>query len=271
VEQELDRLFSLDPSQFISARDELAGRLKAVGNAEEAGRVKALRRPTVAAWAVNQVARGQPGDVEELLAAGADLRAVQRKVLSGVKAGGFRDAMDRRRTVVSKLTKAAERVLRDSGHGSAGVVEAVGATFEAASLDQEAAELVRAGRLSKELPAPSGFGEVPGLELVPPPKEEKPAAKDRAKQDDRAAARRAAEREARELADAAAKARRQAIKARGEADRLVAKAERLMDDAEQARTDAREAATKAKKAEEQAVRDQARADRAAKAAEKLGS
>jgi hypothetical protein len=152
VDDEIDRLYALDPSEFIAARDELAKRLKGDGKANEAAEVRALRRPTVASWAANQVARRRPEDVKELLAAGAELRQAQRKVLSGVKGGGFREAMDRRRRAVAALAKAAEEFLQQSGKGSAATSDAVQSTLEAASVDEEAAEQLRAGRLSKEIP-----------------------------------------------------------------------------------------------------------------------
>lgn len=207
---------------------------------------------------MNQVARQHPDDVKELLEAGSALRQAQRKVLSGVRDGGFREAMDRRRHVVTRLTKAAEQILHDSGHASAGAIESVTATLEAASLDEETAGQVRAGRLSRELPAPAGFGAATGLELVPgepEPKEERPAKPGKVRE--------AAAREAKELATAAAQARRRSIKARGDADRLEAKAERLKQEAEEARAAAREAAKRARDAETEAGRAQSEADRAA--------
>jgi hypothetical protein len=262
VESEIDRLFTLDPSQFIAARDELANRLKGGGRADEARQVRGLRRPTVAAWAANQVARRHPSDIEELLSVGAELRSAQRKVLSGVRTGGFREAMDRRRKVVTKLTRAAEEVLRESGHGSAGATEAVSATFEAASLDEDAAEQLRAGRLSKELPAPAGFGGVEGLELVPSPPEARRPKAARPTKEEEAAARKAAEREARQLAQEAAQARRRAIKARADADRARQRAEELEQKVEDARTQAREIEKEARQAESEAKRAEAAATRA---------
>lgn len=251
---EIDRLFALPPEEFVTARDELAKRLKADGRAEVAAEAKALRRPTVAAWAANQVARQHQADVDELLAAGAELRQAQRKVLSGVRSGGFREAMDRRRKVVTRLAGAAERLLAEAGHGSPGAAEAVAATFEAASVDEQVAELVRAGRLSKGLPAPSGFGDVTGLAVVPAPPPE-PKAGSRAKGADRAeraAAEAAARREEREREKAAAEARRRAIKARAEADRAQEKADRLAAEADQARRSARDLARTAREAESEA-------------------
>jgi hypothetical protein len=256
-ENDIDRLFEVPPEEFIGARDELAKRLKGEGRTEDAARVRSLRRPTVAAWAANQVARRHPEDVKELLEAGAALRQAQRKVLSGVRAGGFREGMERRRQVVNRLTRAAEKVLRESGHASAGTAEAVTATLEAASLDEEAADQFRAGRMSKELPAPAGFGAAAGLELVPgepEPKEGRPAKPSKVRE--------AAAREAKELSAATAQARRRAIKARDEADRLEAKAERLKQEVEETRIAAREASKRAREAESEADRAQSEADRA---------
>ena len=256
-ENEIDRLFALPPEEFIAARDELAKRLKTEGRVEGAAQVRSLRRPTVAAWAANQVARRHPEDVKELLEAGAALRQAQRKVLSGVRAGGLREGMERRRQVVNRLTKAVEKVLRESGHASAGAAEAVTATLEAASLDGEAADQFRAGRLSKELPAPAGFGAAAGLELVPgEPQEGRPAKPSKVRE--------AAAREAKELVAAAAQARRRAIKARDEADRLEAKAERLKQEVEESRTAAREASKRAREAESEADLAQSEADRHAR-------
>jgi hypothetical protein len=262
AEEEIDRLFSLDPGEFIAARDQLATRLKAEGKAAEAAEVRSLRRPTVAAWAANQVARQRPSDVEELVAAGNDLRQAQRKALSGVK-GGFREAMDRRRKAVAALVKAADKILADVGKGSAGTVEAVQATFEAASIDEQAGEQLRAGRLEKELSAVAGFGGVTGLEVVAAPRESPPAKKKTEKEQDsaRVAELKEARQEAKELQKAAVEARRKAMKARAEADRAQAKAEQLMRETEEARAGARDAASRARAAESEADRAQGEADR----------
>jgi hypothetical protein len=258
VDDEIDRLYALDPSEFIAARDELAKRLKGDGKANEAAEVRALRRPTVASWAANQVARRRPEDVKELLAAGAELRQAQRKVLSGVKGGGFREAMDRRRRAVAALAKAAEEFLQESGKGSAATLDAVQSTLEAASVDEEAEKQLRAGRLSKELAASSGFGGVTGLEVVAPPGEKGPERVHGRKKEEDEAARRAV----RELERQAAEARRTAMRARVTATRTEDKAQRLTTEAEKAREAAKQAAREAKEAEAEAKRADAAATRA---------
>ena len=261
IEQDIDRLFSLDPSEFIAARDEQANNLKAEGRAEEGAEVRGLRRPTVAAWAVNQVARQRPDEVKELLAAGVALRQAQRKVLSGVKGGGFREATDRRRRAVAALVKSAEAVLQQAGKGSAGTLEAVQSTFEAASIDQEAGDQLKRGRLTRELSAASGFGGVTGLDVVAAPRE-RPRAREK-DEPSQSADLEASRREVKELEKAATEARRRAIRARADADRAEARAEELTRKAEEARAQAKQAGSGARKAEAEADRAQAAADRAA--------
>jgi hypothetical protein len=252
IEREIDALFSLSPAEFTAARDQLAKRLKADGRAEESAEVRGLRRPTVAAWAANQLARERPPDVAELLKAGAQLRAVQRKILSGVK-GGFREATDRRRRAVGALVKAAEAMLGDAGKGSAGTLEAIQATLEAASIDEDAGQQLKAGRLTRELSATSGFGDVTGLEVVAGPRE-RPRGKKNGEDEAARAKEEAAVREAKERERTAAEARRRAIKVRAEADRLMEKADRLARDAEDAKKAAKDAAREAKEAEAEAQR-----------------
>ena len=55
-----DDLYGLPLDAFVPERDALAKRLRAEGRRDEAAEVKALRKPSVAAWAVNQAVRSQP-------------------------------------------------------------------------------------------------------------------------------------------------------------------------------------------------------------------
>lgn len=277
--EEMDRLFELPSEQFTSARDQLAKRLTAEGHSDEARAVKALRRPTVAAWAVNQLVRRRPREIDKLQESGAALRRAQRKVLSGVRTADFREASESRRRLVNRLARTAEDILRESGHASAGAGESVRSTLEAASLDEDSGDLVRAGRLSKELPPPASFGAVVGLGLVPSPREEAPAPpKPRRRgesetREEEAKALRAqreqADKEARALEDKAAHARRTAVKARQDAERAEGRANRLREEAEDARVKAREMSKKSQQADTEATRAQEAATRANRRAEGL--
>ncbi len=165
-----DELFGLPPEEFVAARDELARRLRREGEAEAAKRVKALRRPPLSAWAVNQLARGPEGGLGELLAAGERLRAAHQAALAGEGAAELRAAAKAEREAVAALVLAALELLREAGHPTTDATrDRVAATLHAAAASPEAAELVGGGRLTADLD-PSGFGSVPdgALEVEEP-------------------------------------------------------------------------------------------------------
>lgn len=54
-EDDVDALFRLPLAEFTGARNALAAKLKKSGRGDEAVRVKALAKPSISAWAVNQL------------------------------------------------------------------------------------------------------------------------------------------------------------------------------------------------------------------------
>jgi hypothetical protein len=66
-------LYGLPLDEFTAARDAEAKRLRAEGDAEAAKAVKALRKPSRAAWAINRAVRSEPEAVKELVGAGERL------------------------------------------------------------------------------------------------------------------------------------------------------------------------------------------------------
>jgi hypothetical protein len=151
----VDDLYALDPGQFVAARDQLAKRLRAEGERDASAAVKKLRRPTVVAWALNQVARAHPDEVAELVEAGAAVRRAQAAALGAGDGDGdaedLRDAGRQRQRMVTTLARATLDLA-----GATHYDEAV-ATLNAASLDPHAGSLLRRGRLTKELTPASGF------------------------------------------------------------------------------------------------------------------
>ena len=260
----VDELFTLAPSEFTAARNALVKQLRADKRREEADEVKALRRPSVPAWALNQVARAHPDAVERVISAGAGVVAAQRRALSGVRDAGLREASLKRREAIDDVWRLVASVLRGAGAEPQAHRLAVAGTLEAASLDADVAAVVHAGRLTSDVPAPSGFGDVAGFTLVAPPDDapagDGPAHGDQAGEAKaRAAAAEAkrlatqARRRADELAERAAEARRSALRTADEATRLEQRA----------------AKTRERAQEEAAVADDlaAQADRAAAEAE----
>ncbi len=100
-------LFSLDPKDFVTARDQLAKNLQNEGDKDGAKTVKALRRPTVPIWALNQVAREQPDEIEALVAASSQAHAAQDK--------DVRDALVRRRDRMHDVLVLARQMIDGSG------------------------------------------------------------------------------------------------------------------------------------------------------------
>ena len=76
-QQQIDQLYALPPEQFTAARNELAKSLRADGQKSEADTVRGLKRPSVGAWVLNQLARTRPQEVRRLIEAGERLRKIQ--------------------------------------------------------------------------------------------------------------------------------------------------------------------------------------------------
>ncbi len=259
---DVDDLFSLPVDQFVAARDDLVRRLKAAGHAEQARAVTALRRPTLAAWAVNQVVRADADTWEALVAAGRTVQKAQRRALSGVRDSGLRDASIVRRGLVEALADHAARVLDEAGARAESHLDDVVATFEAASADPDAATTIGTGRLSAPVHVTTDFsGTSALLALSLPTGADDPSDAD------------AADGEA--VDPAAAEARREAMRvleaARSRAAATAGAAATAREDAATATARADEARSIAATAREAAERAEATADdlaaRAAVAAE----
>ena len=150
---DVDDLYGLPMDEFVPARSALARELRNAGHRDEAAQVAALRKPSVAAWAVNQLVRTQRRAVAELLEAGDGLRAAQDDVLAGRgDARSLRVAVEQERTAVDALTDAARGLLSSEGQElSDAMLGRVSETLHAAAFDDEAREQVRDGRLEREL------------------------------------------------------------------------------------------------------------------------
>jgi len=183
---EVRELYRSAPEGFIAARDSLAERLRDEGRDADAAEVKKLRRPTVAAWALDRLADVAPDEVGALLDAGAELARAQRATLSGRDPQGLRDATGRRRDLVAELSQMAADALRDAGRSPEPHLEDIRGTLEAASVDEETGERLRTGTLERTSRPSAGFGDISGLQLVsrrddtPEVPEAEPAARPRA-------------------------------------------------------------------------------------------
>ncbi len=146
-------LYGVAFERFVAERAALARVRRGEGRREEAKRVVGLRKPSIAAWAVNQLARTERAALADLFAVGDELSRVHAELLDGRgDPGALRAATVRERDAVNQLTEAAHGLLSEGGHEpSAATLERVSGTLHAAAREQQARELVRVGCLEREL------------------------------------------------------------------------------------------------------------------------
>ena len=267
---DVEELYGLPLERFVSERNALARELRAADRRDEAAAVAALRKPSVAARAVNRLAREERRQLRELFTAGDTLSKVQTSVLAGrADARALSEAAERERAAVSALVDAARALLIAEGLAvSASVLERVGETLHAAALDDEAREPVDQGRLEREL-RHVGLGMGTGGDVAVTAQSKPAVARGRPTAGNDAEARKQAEAQDRAQAQRRAEAHKEAktreADARREADRTAravnaaerqrARAAEALEVAEATLTAARQAARNAGKAHRNAERE----------------
>lgn len=153
---EIDALFRLPVHEFTAARNALAARLKKAGQADAAAEVKALPKPPLSAWAVNQLYWSDRKAFDQLLAAGERLVKTQASQLRG-KGGDMREALESRRAAVADMTTRASALLQESGHTpSPDLMRRITTTLDALATYGSRPDSPRPGHLTDDVDAP-GF------------------------------------------------------------------------------------------------------------------
>ncbi|WP_344217495.1 hypothetical protein [Kribbella sancticallisti] len=155
-EEAAGTLYASSAADFIATRNELAKQLKADGDQLGSTRLKALRKPTVAAWLANLVARELPDELDDLLALGDEFR----QATADLDGDRLRELTPKRHKILDQLaTSAAKLADREGQKVSADVAQKLRETLDAALVDPAAGEAVREGRLDSAL-RHVGFGVV---------------------------------------------------------------------------------------------------------------
>lgn len=159
LKDEVDALFKLPLAEFTGARNALAAKLKKSAREEEktaAGRVKALAKPSISAWAVNQLYWNQREEFDQLIASGERFHKAQTSRSAG-KVADMRAALDDRREALTHLSYLAASVLRDAGHNPAlDTIHRITTTLEALSAYASRSDAPLSGRLTGDVDPP-GF------------------------------------------------------------------------------------------------------------------
>jgi len=145
-----DELYALALADFTPARDAKAKELKGAGESDLAARVKAFKKPSLAAWVVNLLVRHENEQVEQVLTVGAALREAQAS-MSGEE---LRALTKQRRQLTAAVTTKARGLAREHGTKvTEAVADQVEATLTASMVDEGCAAAVRSGLLVAALSA----------------------------------------------------------------------------------------------------------------------
>jgi hypothetical protein len=222
-----DDLYRLPPEEFTAARDALVRKLRAGKERERAEEIKKLRRPSVIAWALNQVARAEPESIDAVLDAGVHVK----DALERGDGAAMREAERKMRGASDVVVEKAGDVLAGAVHGATDESRSrVAATLRAALVDTDVAERVRSGTLDREVEL-AGLG-LDGMALAAP-------------RQNAAGPSAAAQKKVAELEAKAERLATQATRLAGSADRAEAAARRARADADTAADQAAAAAEEA--------------------------
>lgn len=277
---EVERLYGLPLGEFVRARNSLTAQWRRQGRASEATEVAALKKPSPAVWAINQVARQEPEAVARFLEAVQELRRVQ----AGRRGVDMAAATESHRAALGRLVEGAGAALTRAGlRVSSDTLRRISGTVTGAAADRRHQADLRRGRLTREVAAPGFelFADVP-RELV---EREEAVPRSRGRTGESAADRKARERllraqEALQVARSEAETWRQRAEdlegvaarrmaAAEEAAAAIAELRERLASAEARLTEERRAAEQAGREAERARRDAERATARREAAEKV--
>ena len=167
VEDFLSELAQAPPKAFTGARNALVAKATKLGQTEAAARLKAIRRPTTAVWAVNQLAHAERDGVGQLIRAADRIREAQ--LGRGASSGNLTKAIADHRAALAHLTQRAEAILQGAGLGAPHqTLMRVETTLAGAAADPDLQLPLRQGRLEHEATA-RGFDVFAGEKLAPRP------------------------------------------------------------------------------------------------------
>lgn len=166
----VDELYAVPLPDFVATRTRLVTEAKG-DDPDLAAEIKALRKPTLAAWLLNQVARRAPDTIADLKELGERMRIAQAQGDGAALA----EARPERRAAIDALIAAAGQSADDSGvKFGPSAQDEIDATAVAALADEQSGRALASGHLLRPL-SYAGFGEVElddavatPLRLLPP-------------------------------------------------------------------------------------------------------
>jgi hypothetical protein len=163
-DNDIDHLYVAPRDQFVHERDALARALRTAGDRATAAEVAALRKPTLVAWTVNQLAHTNRRDIDLLLDAGQRIIDAQQASISSGGRAELDAALATLRKAVSGLTESAKAIL--GPEASRTTLARVAETLRTAATAPTGREALARGRLTEDM-SETGWEIVAGFTPAP--------------------------------------------------------------------------------------------------------
>jgi chemotaxis protein histidine kinase CheA len=151
ADQDIDALYQVPPGEFTAARNALA---KARG--ADGADIKTLEKPTLPAWAVNQVYWHDRATFDALVKASTAMRHAHVQVISGRNADVASAEQAHNAAIKAALQSARAQIEKAGEKATPATIDAITETLQAFPTDDTP------GRLTKPL-KPMGFGALMGM------------------------------------------------------------------------------------------------------------
>jgi hypothetical protein len=166
LDEEIGGLYALPLEEFTTGRNALAAKLKKEGDAAGSGEVKALRKPTPSAWAVNQLFQRERERMDELMEAGEKARSALHEAITSGGADSLREAIQGARGLIEDLRQRALEFLTEGGRAASGIMgDRIGTNLQSLTFSPAAAEAAERGWIETDLDPP-GFEVLAGLQIA---------------------------------------------------------------------------------------------------------
>jgi hypothetical protein len=164
-----DQLFAASLERFVAVRSELAAELAREGHKEDSRSLKGIHRPSLSAWATNQVVRHALDDVGAFFEASDHLRQMQHAMLAGQsERASYQALAEVFREATTALGAAIREVLTSLGRNAEPpLVERVLTNFRNAAVSEDRRKELLGGQLENDIAVgdddlASLFGATPG-------------------------------------------------------------------------------------------------------------
>ncbi len=172
-DSDLDRLYGLPLNEFVPERNALVERLQRAGAQAAADAAQQLNKPSVSAWAINQLSRHRGHLVVDLISAVDRLKAAQSGAADGYEdTPSLSEAVKDEEAALARIQETAPGILNEAGYvTSRATIDRAVRSIRAAAAHHEGRTLLERGRLSQDF-EPTGFGELGRDPRQPPPRTE---------------------------------------------------------------------------------------------------